>query len=739
MIASGLSVFACGMFAPSIVRADDAAKEESVLVATRELPGESAPVAPATPVDGDALEPIPQSSDRAPELANGAPAPAERETASDEAPTEDATTSEADAQQFGKALGNMAQPKLAEDSAQKASARRAAAASAESLNYEPVKFQGILVGKNTKAELISAWGQAVESIQTAEGEVLVYHRSPFRAIEVLVGPDNVISTIKIALATPLDSEQLAGQLSLGNIEPVTALDEEEQPLGQAFPERGVLFMFTVPESVAPADEDQSEPTVSHVVLQPLDAQAFALRAEENLYGPYAQNVRDLKAAIALDPEFAHAYHLLAKIYMATGQADLADAAAADACDIEPDNAAYQLCHGQTRRLLAEYDDAVHIVRAVLDRAELAPIDRAQALHQMAGLATLGDGEIASKAIPFETRAIEIADTLATSKNRQERRAAKKILIEAHVAIAEEVARQPYNQKVESLALWIGRASGLTEDFIANDGGSVALRLYIADHVLAALASFKPTLDPAPWITEAEEAAKELFARSDDELWQNQVKWELGTAYLSALRVEHTRRETEEALKYGELAIENMAVGASTRQAVHTSEQLVGQLYFQMGAIYAVHKLDHAKAVQWYDKAAPLLAKAHPQSELYAPRREGEMLVSMGVSYWQVGDKQRALDLTQGGVKLVEAAVEGGILAKSTLAVPYGNLATMYQQMGENTNAAKYAELSKNVTKDEPTAKQAQQKPSPRVGRGNGRRMRMSSGPDLQRVKRPIAR
>ena len=208
----------------------------------------------------------------------------------------------------------------------------------------------------------------------------------------------------------------------------------------------------------------------------------------------------------------------------------------------------------------------------------------------------------------------------------------------------------------------------------------------------------------------------MLAQSDDELWQQRIKWELGIAHLNALRVEHTRRQTDAALKYGQEAIDNLAVGASSRQAVHSSEQLVGQLYFQMGAVYAVHKLDHTKAVQWYDKAAPLLTGQRPASELYAPRREGEMLVSMGVSYWQLGDQTRALDLTQTGVGLVETAVESGILAKSTLAVPYGNLATMYQQMGEDTNAAKYAELSKS-------AGMSESKQPPRIGRGQGKRSR----------------
>ena len=43
---------------------------------------------------------------------------------------------------------------------------------------------------------------------------------------------------------------------------------------------------------------------------------------------------------------------------------------------------------------------------------MAPIDKAQALHQMGSLASLGDVEIASKAIGFHTRAIEVADSVA---------------------------------------------------------------------------------------------------------------------------------------------------------------------------------------------------------------------------------------------------------------------------------------------------------------------------------------
>jgi hypothetical protein len=77
-----------------------------------------------------------------------------------------------------------------------------------------------------------------------------------------------------------------------------------------------------------------------------------------------------------------------------------------------------------------------------------------------------------------------------------------------------------------------------------------------------------------------------------------------------------------------------------------------------------------------------------------PQLEGEELVSMGVTYWQIGEKDRALDLTLNGATLTQQSVDRGVLPKTSLAVPYGNLATMYKQLGQVGDAAKYAELAR---------------------------------------------
>ena len=115
------------------------------------------------------------------------------------------------------------------------SARRAASARANAVPFEPVKFQGTSVGKTTKHELITAWGQPAESSQTDEGEVLVYHKSPFQAVEALIGANDVVSSIKITLATPLEAKQLAEQLGLDRLDPVTVTDDADEAVCQAYP------------------------------------------------------------------------------------------------------------------------------------------------------------------------------------------------------------------------------------------------------------------------------------------------------------------------------------------------------------------------------------------------------------------------------------------------------------------------------------------------------------------------
>ena len=71
---------------------------------------------------------------------------------------------------------------------------------------------------------------------------------------------------------------------------------------------------------------------------------------------------------------------------------------------------------------------------------------------------------------------------------------------------------------------------------------------------------------------------------------------------------------------------------------------------------------------------------------------------MAVSYWEQTDKHEAVRLTEQGVKLLEQAADDGLLEKTALAIPYGNLASMHQDIGNSRQASTFAELAAKVEK-----------------------------------------
>ena len=151
-----------------------------------------------------------------------------------------------------------------------------------------------------------------------------------------------------------------------------------------------------------------------------------------------------------------------------------------------------------------------------------------------------------------------------------------------------------------------------------------------------------------------------------------------------------------ALRLVALAEAKLTELAKQRDELPDTSYLMGRLYFQTGAVHAIHFEDHTMACAWYDRAADLLLNPVPVTTMAGPQQHGDALVSMGVSYWHEKYRQRAIELTQSGVDLIEQAVEKGILSSDSLAVPYGNLAAMYEAQGQRGPAAKYTRLAKQL-------------------------------------------
>ena len=176
-------------------------------------------------------------------------------------------------------------------------------------------------------------------------------------------------------------------------------------------------------------------------------------------------------------------------------------------------------------------------------------------------------------------------------------------------------------------------------------------------------------------------------------------------------MQHRRSELDSAERLAKLAVTKLRDLAKQRDELPDTAYLMGRLYFQIGPTHAVHHKNPRVACQWYDKALDYLLNPVPVTTMAAPQQHGDALVSMGVSYWREKRREDAIDATQSGVVLIEHAVQSGLLQADSLAVPYENLAAMYEAKGETEQASRYTRLAKNVSDSKVSSKPVPEKRS----------------------------
>jgi tetratricopeptide (TPR) repeat protein len=555
------------------------------------------------------------------------------------------------------------------------------------VSIEPASFNGITPGQSTRQKLQSLWGQPKEVRRQGEIEIHLYSIEPFQRIEVALADQKVASMI-IWLQEAFPAHQVAQQLGLGRIRPVFISNELGEILGQGYPERGVIFGFE------PAQQPgKTTQKVIQIILEPIGPELFLLRAETYLDTHPSLSLADLEQVVRLAPNHARGYWLQAKALGAVGQIGKALEAGAKAARLDPSNGQYRLTYAQLLGELGRWEEARREAHQAIELSQRRPHVKAQALCLLGDLASAGPKPDWKQALDYYAEAIKTAEPLGSSPHPAVRLAAKNTLVEAHLGAAHTIAWGLFKQKEVAVPKWLDRASAFAEEIIANEGGSEAYRFHVAARALSAYVGLQGKLDPSDWAEKALQSGQQGLRTAEDAQLKDQIAWKLGTALYDALQVYQFRGESSKALQYGELARQILQQCSPQRQQSFAYNYLLGRVYFRLGAIHAVGRQDHQAAIRWYEKAVPLLSLPVPEEGFSELARHGETFVSMGVSYWEVGQRERALDLTQRGLALMEQAVRSGLADRSILAVPYGNLAVMHQALGRSAEARRFAELA----------------------------------------------
>lgn len=662
--------------------------EQSIIVRTRKADPANNTAALATDEPaGDALQPIANVSAYEPELAD-APvvdpmAPQVPELA--EPPAIAATDDASPAPPTTKIAAN-----------------GAAANSTNAPAVEAVSFNGVTPGATTRAELIGQWGEPASKADN--GQVLIYKLDSFPCITVSLFDDRV-NSVCVELAEPMTSQAIVEKLGLVGLRPHVVNDDRGVHESTIFPERGVTLKHAAADAAfSTTDASAADPAVVELVVRPIEAAAFLRRADAAPPREFAARIADLESALDLDGASVSTRVALAELKLAIGQAIQAEQLASDAVQLAPHDSDCRLLWARCLKYLAKYEQAVEQMRLVLDSDQTSQLTRAAALEQMALLAALGSTKVQQRALPLHKEAIQLTDKLVTSEDDAVRIGASQLLVDAHLAVAERIAIGSWEGKEPAVSQWMQRASALAEEMIAAGEADVSLRLQVAMSGLAAGGKLDPPFDPTPWVAEAEQAVADLVeAGGVDQLAHNQLNWQLGLAYCQAVEIQHRRGDAASALKFGDRAVAALTPLARGRRDLPDTGYVLGRMNFQIGAVHAVHHEDHDLACQWYDKAVDALLQPVPLTELASPGHHGDALVSMGVSYWQVGDRQRAYKVTEAGVELVEQGINEGLLPAKAINVARSNLAAMGQALGK----------ASAFDRDEPAEQVAEQKPAAR--------------------------
>lgn len=545
---------------------------------------------------------------------------------------------------------------------------------------EPAAFNGITPGVSTLQELTQQWGPPKSVVDKGPEAYHLYEIPPFDQIEVHLRNEKVEAII-IRLDKTYPANLVAEHLELSQFRPVLVSNPQGEILGQTYPERGVLF------SLAPAGEPgKSSNLVTQIILARVTPEPFILRAETFWETDPENAARDLEEALKLDAKAHRAWWLLARIQKELSKPKEALASAQNAVQLDPANLHYRLVLAEILDEIGQDEPAIQQLEQVVGVSDQRPHIKARALCTLGNVYQTMTTPDYKKALDYHFEAVKVAQPLRTDPHPAIRVAAKEVLVDAHLGAALDIAWGAWEQKDSVVPRWLERAMALAQDLIDSEHQSAEKLFRVSATALATSVAMPQTISPTLWIETMDRAFQQLEAELSH-VRQVRLKWDYGIALYDAVQCFQVKGQHDLAQRYGEQAIQMLEAGLQDRQPNGGDLYLVGRLYFRLGAVHAIQNKDHKQALTYFDKAIPLFRQAMRDLPETSTGRLGETLVSMGVSYWETGEREKALSLTEEGLQLMEKAVQLGLLSDSALDVPRGNLQTMRQVSGKLARAA----------------------------------------------------
>jgi len=547
------------------------------------------------------------------------------------------------------------------------------------LEAETLSAWKIYPGKTLPSQVEAEWGEPAQTRRIDQDKhVHLYERqTDIAQVEVAVEKEQIVSVFLMP-EEPLSLDLVEQKFDLTKIVPAAVRDSSGRHLGRIYPERGVLI---------PQAAEGNPQEVDRIIVQAPSAESFLIRAANRSPLEFRDRLSDYQAAIAQEPHCAEAWHQTSVILHRLGRNQEAFEAARKATSGVGSSAEHRLHRTFLTVVQGNLASGIHSTQQIAEDVSVADHIRAKAHCQWGDLLQMAGPQRNQEAVQHHVQAIEMAAPLVNDANQEVRRAAKEVLVRAHLALAIDIATGDWEKKEQTVNQWLMRSKVYIDDLVTNEEATGELRMTWLTKSLMAHSYYNAPFDPGDSVDQILGQYRELLSKTDDPFFHRALEWETGQAMSQAVFIEHSRNNHDAALKLADQARAFIRGGLSGREVGIADHLLLGNLYFRAGAICAVEKQDHQAAVTWYELAKPHLT--NPALQNIMLDRRGESMVSMGVSFWAVGNREQGVALTEQGKSLIESATTRNAALQKKLIVPLDNLAEMYRELGNAQKSAQY--------------------------------------------------
>lgn len=561
------------------------------------------------------------------------------------------------------------------------------------MNNAPVEVEAapfsvwqIMPGKTPLAQIESHWGEPAQKRRIDQDKfVRVYQQQgDFAKVEIAVEKEQIVSVFLVP-TKPMTLDDVEQKFQLTKVEPSTVRDSAGRHLGRIYPERGIL----IPQAAEGAPLE-----VDRIIVQVPSAESFMIRAGNRLPLEFRDRLNDYQLAIAQDPYSAEAWYQTSLILHRLGRDEEAFEAARKATSGVGSSPEHRLHRTFLNVVQGNLASGIQNTKQIAEDITVADHVRAKAHCQWGDLLQMAGPQKNREAVQHHVKAIEIASPLVNDSNKDVRRSAKQVLVDAHMALAIDIATGDWEKKEQTVSQWLLRSKVYIDDMVTNEEATGELRMTWLTKSLMAHSFYNAPFDPGDSIDQIVGQYRELLGKTDDPFFHRALEWETGQALSQAVFIEHSRDKHDSALKLADQARAFLRGGMTGREVGIADHLLLGNLYFRAGAICAVQKQDHQAAVTWYELAMDHLTDQSLQNIMLD--RRGESLVSMGVSFWATGSREQGLALTEQGKSLIESATAQNAALQKKLIVPLDNLAEMHRELGNAQKSAQYTASAQKI-------------------------------------------